>query len=184
MKLSELNTLSPITGDDEVYIIRPDGSDFGKASVESILGASRLGSYFMLDNATATVITTQNVFVKIAGTTEAGVVMQGFAATNNRLTLTGASGTFAFSTTLTIDDGAGTRFAVKYYIIPANGDPPFLCPQCKGTAQIPPGGAEITFPIQSIIPLNTGDAVEVWVANETGTADAVVKNLNTQAVSV
>jgi hypothetical protein len=175
--------------ENQVAVYDPSETDLTQATfrvnvtdLSTILGIepaikSAASSYFS-ENAVSTNIIVQNEFVKIAGSTITGPIVRGFDVGVNLFTLTGASADFKMSTTLTVDDGVGTLIAARYRIIPFDA-PPFLCPQCLGTGQIPPMGAEQSFSIQAALPLRTGDAVEVWIANRSGTNDVVVKNYNT-----
>lgn len=145
-----------------------------------------LGTYWASGNSTETVITDQNVEVKanIVTTSSPSLLVNFEHDGNNRLSYTGTRPTyFAFSTALTVDDGAGTRIDAFYRVFPTSGSP-FNCSQCTNTAQIPPGGAEVTFPIQAIIPLSEGDYVEVWIRNTTSTSNITVININTRAIEV
>jgi hypothetical protein len=140
--------------------------------------ARGVASSYFTSNASTTNIVTAGTYYKIVGNTIEGPINRGFEVAQNSFVRTGPDGAFKLSTTLTVDDGAGSLYGARYYVIP-HDDAPFLCPQCLGTGQIPPAGAEQSFSIQATIPLRQGDGVEVWLTRFDGTGQVTVKNYNT-----
>ena len=121
------------------------------------------GYYSMDNNATTTVIATANVFVKIAGTTTPRN-LQRFTHTNNRLTYTGvivrSFGVWA-TTSLTAGNNQTLQTEIRHYnssnvLIDSSASPRSTT---SGTNR-----AENVVAFLPII-MQTGDYVEVWVAN-------------------
>lgn len=137
-----------------------------------------VASSYFVGNATTTNIAVAGEYYKIQGTTTEGPINRGFDVGQNYFERTGSDGAFKISTTITVDNGTGSLFGVRYRITPFD-DAPFICPQCLGTGQIPPLGAEQSFAIQATIPLRQGDAVEVWITKFGSSGNAIIKNYNT-----
>jgi len=135
--------------------------------------SSSLAQYTMNGNATATVITTTGVYVKIAGVTTAGPYVQRFTLTNNRATYTGAlTGFFSASAIGSISAQANREIAFR---IAVNGVTLLATQMSTNTEGV---GRSAPLTVQGVLQLAIGDFVEVFVANLTDTTSVTIRDLN------
>jgi hypothetical protein len=147
-------------------------------SLDIAINEKGVASFYFTDNNVITSLPVAGTFYKIEGSTIQGPITRGFSVGQNNFVRTGPDGDFKISTTLTVDDGAGSIYGVRYRIFPFDA-PSFNCPQCLGTGQIPPQGAEQSFSVQATLPLRQGDGVEVWITKFGSPGNALVKHFNT-----
>lgn len=139
-----------------------------------------VGTYYMMGNTTVTDIVTTGVGVKVAGSTTLGAQNARFANGNNRLTY-GPGRTRLFQFTAVGNEAVGGnnhQYAFSFY---KNG---VKVAESEKTITADSSGKTSTFIIQAIIELSEGDYVEVWVQDNTGTADVTVSHLNVMAFPV
>lgn len=138
------------------------------------------GTLYMQANSTVTDIVTQNVGVKIAGTTTAGTNNIRFSHSNNRLTyVDGRDRLFMFSAIGdAINGGNNDQYGFSFY---KNGS---LIAESEKILTADSAGRAGVFAIQAIIDLVSGDFVEVFVRNVSNTADVTISHLNVIAVPV
>ena len=138
-----------------------------------IANSAVVGYYTMTDNATATVIESTEVPVKVAGTTTSQAVTQRFSHSNNRLTYTGALTRVArVSVILGFTTGANDRVGI--YIARNNSVISFS--ESYATANA--AGRVETVSAQTLVSLGTNDYIEVFVQNESDTDDITVTELS------
>jgi hypothetical protein len=147
-----------------------------KALFEGCRGVENSGSvaqYYMNANAVATDIVTTNVFVKAAGTTTAGTIIQRFTHTNNRATYIGAlSG--IFKVTISVSATSGNNQALRFRVA-KNGT---TIAQSEVEETTSGNGRSQTLICQDLVSLVTNDFIELWVANGSTNQDITVENLN------
>lgn len=133
-----------------------------------------VGSYSMSGNTTATDIVTTGVGVKVAGTTTAGAEILRFTNGSNRLTY-GAGRTRLFMVTAVgdaVNGGNNHQYAFSIYKngVKVSETEKVLTSDSSGRAGV--------FVLQGVIELAESDYVEVWVQDNTGTADVTISHLN------
>jgi hypothetical protein len=137
----------------------------------AILGSH--GEVYMQNNTTNTVITTQNVAVKVLGTTTAGLSTSNVTVGQNRLTYVGlVSGNFKATASIGAKRGGAINFDASWFIA-VNG-----VIQQKSKLQIQTNNGEGAISIQCILNLTTNDYVELWVENDSNTEDVLVEDFN------
>ncbi|MBL4589618.1 MAG: hypothetical protein JKY11_06030 [Alphaproteobacteria bacterium] len=150
--------------------------DDNKALFTNNVGVSnsaRLSNYYMIGNATATVITTINTPVKALGTTTSDPITQKFTNTNNRATSTGAiAKTYRATAYAALTSTTNVQMAI--YI--AVNDTVIL--QSVGFAIAGTGGNAESVASAALSNIEETDYIEVWVENQTGTQNITVENLN------
>lgn len=123
-------------------------------------------SIFIADNATATTVT-QNVAVKVAGTFLAGPICQACSYNGNRITYNGARATRVLAVaSVDVDSENNQTFLVE---LRKNGNP------VDGSrVKVRRFNAIANGSISAMIPLVTGDFVELWITNITSNANPTV----------
>jgi len=138
-----------------------------------ISNSAVVGYYTMTENATATVIESTEVAVKVAGTTTGQSVTQRFTHTNNRLTYTGAlTRTVRVSVIMGFTTGVNDR--VGMYVAKNNSVISFS--ESYSTANA--AGRVESVSGQTIVSLATNDYIEVFVQNESGIRNITVTELS------
>lgn len=141
---------------------------------KGIPNTSEIGNYFMSLNATETVISVIDEAVKIAGTTTANTVNQKFSHSNNRLTYTGGLiRDFQISATATLN--SGNNNVIGLYVA-KNGT---VIPSSEMYATTSSGGRAESIACQTIVELQEGDYIEMFVENSTALTNVTVEYLNT-----
>lgn len=139
-----------------------------------VTDTAEISNYYMNANATATVIGTAGVAVKVAGTTTDGPLTQKFSnAVTNRAEYTGAV-TRNFSVQVLVAVTSGNNKVVALYVA-KNGT---TQPQSVGRATTDMGGRAKSLASVGVFELATNDYIEVWVANETDTTNVTVEDLH------
>ena len=138
------------------------------------------GAYYMMGNTTPTDIVTTDVDVKVAGTTTIGANVARFTNGNNRLTY-GAGRTRLFQFTAVGNEALGGNNHQYAFSFHKNG---VRVDESEKIITADSSGRTSTFVIQAVIELETGDYVEVWVRDKTGTTDVTVSYLNVIATPV
>ena len=142
--------------------------------------SASLAQYYVTDNVSVTNIITTGVAVKIAGSTTANAINQRFSHTDNRITYSGALGRdFLVTATLTITAATATN-QIGFYIA-KNGS---LLPESEVYITANAAGRAEGAKVQTIVPMVTGDYLEMWVENSSSSADVTVGFLNVIAQAV
>ncbi len=141
-----------------------------------IINTSNVGHYYMQNNATSTTITTQNTFVKAAGTTVVGNgnSSKWTTATTNRLTYAGTISTEFVMTVVGSVQSAANNSTIGVGIA-QNGT---IITESRVSIRAGVANTPMAFTTQDIIQCVTGDFFEVFVTNETGTQAITVTDLN------
>ncbi len=141
-----------------------------------IINSSNIGHYYMQNNATSTTITTQNTFVKAAGTTVVGNgnSSKWTTATTNRLTYAGTISTEFVMTVVGSVQSAANNSTIGVGIA-QNGT---IITESRVSIRAGVANTPMAFTTQDIIQCVTGDFFEVFVTNETGTQAITVTDLN------
>lgn len=140
-----------------------------------INNSAAIAEYYMNDNATVTDIVTQNIFVKVSGSTTSGEFIERFDITDNRATHRGAlTGFFKVTAIVT---ATGTNNDVLKLRIAKNGT---TIPASEGRSTMNASGRAENIVSQTITEFIGGnnDYVEVFVANGTATNDFTVVDMN------
>lgn len=138
-----------------------------------ISNSAVVGYYTMTENATATVIASTEVAVKVAGTTNLQGVTQRFTHSNNRLTYAGAiTRVSRVSVILGFTTGSNDRVGVY---IAKNGA---VISYSESYATANSAGRVETACAHTLISLATSDFIEVFVQNESGIRNITVTELS------
>ena len=138
-----------------------------------ISNSSDIAQYYMHGNATATVISTTGVAVKVAGVTTSAPLTSKFTNTTNRATYAGALNRF-FKVSCTLSVESGNNNQVGVYIL-KNG---VLLGESEVYGTTSGAGRAENIVVQNLVSLVATDYIEVWVENATGTQDITVTDLN------
>jgi hypothetical protein len=138
-----------------------------------------VAGYTMVSNAVVTPIVTLGVFVKISGVTAASGLAERFTMTSNRATYTNSlPGTFEFTSNATITGANNRVFAIRYAL---NGTSVANSEMRVTTS----GGVRANaVSTQFLISLNSGDFIELFVANLTNTESPTVVNMSMIGVNI
>lgn len=138
-----------------------------------VSNSASISNYFMVGNATATVIAATTTPVKVAGTTTSVAITQKFTNTNNRATYTGAI-TRDFKVTFGATAASGNNNQVAFYVY-RNG-----VVVASSRAEVTTSGtgrAENVFG-QTIVQMGQNDYVEIYVENNSAITNITVEDLN------
>lgn len=131
-----------------------------------------LGSMYISSTA-ITAIATQNIPVKIAGTTTPNVLNERFSHTNNRLTYTGEDLAFVEVLSIISIDAAANNKQFTCYIT-KNGQ----IVAGSGSTMLVSSGTDVrSLTCATLVELSIGDYVEVWVENDSDDTDLTVTAL-------
>ena len=138
-----------------------------------------VAAYTMVSNAVVTPIVTLGVFVKVSGVTAASGLAERFTMTSNRATYTNSlPGTFEFTSNATITGANNRVFAIRYAL---NGTT-LANSEMRVTTS---GGVRAdAVSTQFLISLNSGDFIELFVANLTNTESPTVVNMSMIGVNI
>ena len=139
-----------------------------------IVNSANIGSYYMESNATATTISTQGVYVKIAGTTTEGDFVAKFdcSTTNNRAVYEGPTdGSYKVTATLTLTGASNKQYGFK---VAKNGTTVGV----PSKATTSSGGRIENVALQDIGQLTNGDYIEIFVAGLDTTTDPTIVDMN------
>lgn len=138
-----------------------------------INNSAEIGSYHMINNATATTIVATTTPIKVLGTTTASTLNQKFTHIDNRLTYVGSiQRNFKISCTSSCESSNNNQ--IGFYIA-KNGvilNESVINITTSGT------GKSENKTIQALVLLQENDYIELFVENNTGTNDVTVTNLN------
>jgi len=140
---------------------------------KGIENTAEIGNYYMTANATATTIGAVDTPVKILGTTTANTINQKFTHTDNRLTYSGAL-IRDFQVTATSSLTSGNNNVIGLYVA-KNG---VVIASSEMYSTTSSGGRAESITCQTILELNEGDYVEMYVENTTAATDITVEYLN------
>lgn len=140
-----------------------------------ITNSSAIVQYYMVGNATATVIGSAGTFVKVAGTTTpVSSLQQKFdTTTTNRAEYTGASpASFRVTAFASMSSSNNQLLRMRFSV---NGTT-----LAESTVEFTTSGAGDASNIgtQALLTLNPTDYVEVWVTNDTATNNITVRDMN------
>jgi hypothetical protein len=126
-----------------------------------------------------TTITTQNVWVKLAGVTELGPSAFTFAMPeNNRLQCNcPVPSRLVASAAVSLQNGSQTDFDVA---LAKNGD---ILPETVQMVRFGPGGGAEEAALFGDFLQEQGDFVEIWVRNKTNTGNVTAQALNMRAMT-
>ena len=149
-----------------------------KARFEGCRGIDNSGNiaqYYMQGNATATTITTSGVFVKVAGATTTGAYVEKFdvTTTDNKAVYDGSLTGFYKVTAVASMTGGNNK--VLSLAIAKNGTKT-VSSETKSTSN--GTGRSEAIMCQDIVSLVTTDFIEIFVANNSGTQNITVEDLN------
>lgn len=138
----------------------------------------RYAEIYMVNNSTATTISTINTPVKVDGTTTNGLASSHFTLTSGRITYTGTETlTFIITSTLgVVNQGSGGNISFTFYIA-KNGS--VEAKSASKSSFQPSREASIT--TQAIIQLATNDYIEVFAENNDGTDNVLIEYMNFRA---
>lgn len=141
--------------------------------------AAAFGEMYFQGNSSATTITTIDTPVKINATYSAGQ-LQGFTHSNGRLTYTDSeTRDFEIECNLTATyNGSSNNTTI---MIAKNGT--LISKSRMGVFLGGVTPAPASDPVGCFETLNTGDYIEAWIENNTGTDDPIVQDLNCRVIS-
>lgn len=142
---------------------------------KNIPNSSEIGQMYFFNSLNANSIGTTNIFEKISGITTASAINQKFSHTDNRLTYTGG---LARSFKVTATCSASSQITQTITILVRVAKNSTTIPESESQATTSAVGRSETFLSQCIIEMNTGDFVELWVANATNANGIAVSELN------
>ena len=127
----------------------------------------------MINNATATTISTSSTPVKVAGTTTANATSQKFTHTDNKDTYNGAL-TRIFTCSAVASFTSGNNKDISLYFA-KNG---VVDASSEMQATTDGNGRSESIAIQTILELAENDYIEIWIENNSDTTDITVEYLN------
>lgn len=133
------------------------------------------GHYYMTGNATETVISVQGTYVKVAGTTLSGTIVERFdvTTTDNKAVHTGAlEQKFKINASISFIGTNGNDISFR---IAKNGT---TIPSSQVTRTVSATGDVATLTIQDLQNLDVNDYIEIFVANDSGTNNVTINDLN------
>jgi hypothetical protein len=139
-----------------------------------ITNSANIGSYYMDSNATATTITTQGVYVKIAGSTTEGDFVAKFdcSTTDNRAVYEGPTdGQYKLTAVMNLTGAANKEYGVK---AAKNG----TVVGVAGKANTGSSGRVESLTVQDIGALTNGDYLELFIAGLDTTINPTVVDMN------
>jgi len=136
---------------------------------------SNVGHYYMQNNATTTATTTQNLWVKAAGTTVVGIGNSPkWTHTTNRLTYAGTIATeFIVTVVGSLQNTVNHTITVG---ISENGATPAV--ETQISVRLSTVNTPFPFASQDIVQVASGDFFEIWLRNETGAIATILQDVN------
>lgn len=139
-----------------------------------IVNTGSIGQYRLNDNVTATTISLQNTFYKVAGATVAGEFVEKFTiSADNRATYSGALTGF-FKVTAVATATSGNNQLLRFRV--AKNGVTHADSESKVTTSGSGRSENVKF--QDILSLVTGDYIEIFVANGTAANNVTVSDMN------
>lgn len=133
------------------------------------------GQLYMDGNTTPTTINTISTFVKVAGTTTASADNAKYTHTDNRLTNDAARARkFLIQATLTYTAGNNNECEFGFYDSLLGG----IRPPSRTRSTANSAGRAENISMACVVEHSQGDYIEVWVANNSGTTDVTVEDMN------
>lgn len=130
-------------------------------------------NYFDFSSGASTTIAGAEEWVKLNADTVQGFSRNGLVHTQNRLTYTGVvSKVFKVEGIVSLSSGANNSLRVAFF---KNGSL-WPCSEQDGVAGA--GGRTVAIPFHCLMELGSGDYVEVFVRNMSGTSAVVTDNVN------
>jgi hypothetical protein len=141
--------------------------------VRGVSNSAEIGSLYMIANATVTTITTISTPVKILGTTTLNTNSQKFTHASNKLTYDGAlNRTFKINCVASFTSGNNKNislFVAKNGVVDASSE-------IQATTD--GNGKSEGISCQTIVEMIETDYIEIWIANNSGSNDITVQQLN------
>lgn len=128
--------------------------------------------YFMNNNTTVTTITSEGVYVRAEGDTDAGDLNNLFTLENNKATYNGNKDFFKISVVGRIKAGNSQEVSIR---VGVNGT---TLANSQNVVKTDSGGQSGVITCQTLQELESGDYIEAYVANHDGTDDITVDELN------
>jgi hypothetical protein len=140
---------------------------------KGIENTAEIGNLYMLNNATATVISGSGVPTKVLGTTTANAINQKFSHSDNRLTYTGGL-IRDFQVSVTTSLTSGNNNVIGVYV--AKNGAIIAESEMYGTTSS--SGRAESISCQTILEMQENDYIEIWVENNTATQNITVEYMN------
>ena len=162
-------------GGGSTYLVGVDHTDNKALFVNNvgITNSADVSQYYMNGNATATVIGSIGVPVKVAGTTTSASVTSKFTNTDNRATYVGSLRKF-FKVLVTLSVVSGNGHQIGVYIA-KNGT---VLPESEIYVTTNASGRAENAVAQTKVELTANDYIEIWVENQTAVNNVTVSELN------
>jgi hypothetical protein len=129
-------------------------------------------NYFDVSSGSQTTMTASNTFYLLQATTTQGFVKGGFTHSNNYIERTGADTVVEAQATISFEGGNNKDYHVAFF---KNG----LLRPCSEVSTSANGNGKPSFLVsQCLVPLDTGDYLEVYVKNVTDTTNLTLETLN------
>lgn len=170
--MQELSDLDHVVrySDLEAYILAKADSDEYKPSYMN---------YFDFSSASDTTFVSSGTFCKLVTETTLGFSRNGLVHSNNRVTYTG-SGTKIFNINGILSASGSTNNKIHAAIF-KNGA---LWPCSEQDTTVGTGAAQFNIPFQCLVSLESGQYIEVWVKNNSGTNKITLDNVNVLIVEM
>lgn len=168
-----LDTVNFSGGSTYVTGVQQDDDKSNWTECRGVRNSASLSSYYMNGNATATTIAVIGTAVKAAGTTTSAAISQRFTNTDNRATYDGAIQR-DFKVTAVMSVQSGNNNVIGIYIA-KNGS---LLPESEVYITTNAGGRAEAASCQVLLAMVDTDYIEIWVENDTSTANVTVTELN------
>jgi len=140
---------------------------------KGIENTAEIGNFYMLNNATATVISGSGVPTKVLGTTTPNAINQKFSHSDNRLTYTGGL-IRDFQVSVTTSLTSGNNNVIGVYVA-KNGT---ILTESEMYGTTSSAGRAESISCQTILEMEENDYIEIWVENNTATQDITVEYMN------
>lgn len=140
---------------------------------KGIENTAEIGNLYMLNNATATVISGSGVPTKVLGTTTANAINQKFSHSDNRLTYTGGL-IRDFQVSVTTSLTSGNNNVIGVYVA-KNGT---IITESEMYGTTSSAGRAESISCQTILEMEENDYIEIWVENNTATQNITVEYMN------
>lgn len=129
-------------------------------------------NYFDVSSGAQTTMTASNTFYVLQTSTTEGLVKGGFTYSNNYIERTGADTAIEAQATISFEGGNNKDYHIAFF---KNG---LLWP-CSEVSTSANGSGKPAFLVaQCLVPLDTGDYIEVYAKNATDTTDLTLETLN------
>ena len=138
-----------------------------------IINSADISQYYMNGNATATIISSTGLPVKVAGATTSASITSKFTNTDNRATYIGALNRF-FKVTATMSLSSGNGNQIGTYIS-KNGA---ILSESEIYVTTNASGRAENVTVQTLVQLQNDDYIEVFVENNTSINNITVSDLN------